>query len=142
MADYQSDLLPFPSAFLSTALPHLHERVILDPTAPSSVRVLGKSMHMLAAGWAAAIGWLWFETLQQHALRHSAPPPDYALATLTGGVMPALVMAIVGWAIARYAGRAPYAKLERREWWHAFWWSVFPNVLLFATVWVMLQEAR
>lgn len=142
MADYQGDLLPFPSAYLNAALPHLHERVIFDPSAPSAVRVLGKSMHVLAAGWALSISWLWIETLQQHFLRHNEPPPNYAMDTVASGVVPALVMALIGWAIARAAGRAPYRELERREWFHAFWWSIFPNAMLLLTVWVMLQEAR
>jgi hypothetical protein len=145
MADYPGeflpgDLFPFNAAFLSAALPHLHERVILDPSAPSSVRVLGKSMFVLAAGWLGAVGWLWWETLQQHQLRSGAFPELYAADTIAGGIVPALVMAVIGWLFARFAGRAPYAELERREWWHAFWWTLTPNALLLVTVWVMLQE--
>ena len=142
MADYPSELLSFSSPFLSPALPHLHERVIIDPSAPSAVRVLGKSMHVLAWGWALSVGWLWFATMQQHVLRHNEPPPYYAMDTVAGGAVPAALMALIGWAFKRYAGRAPYSALEKREWWHAFWWSLVPNLLLFLTVWVMLQEAR
>ena len=142
MADYDSELLSYPSAFLIAPLPHLHERAILDPSAPSSVRVLGKSMHAMAAGWTLAIGWLWVETLLQHFRRHDAPPPNYAIETVFGAVVPAIAMALIGWGIARVAGRAPYPRLERKEWWHAFWWSVFPNLMLLATVWVLIQDAR
>ena len=142
MADYQSELLSFPAPFLSPALPHLHERVIIDPSAPSAVRVLGRSMYVLAWGWALSVGWLWIATVQQHVRRHDTAPPYYAMDTVAGGAVPALLMALVGWAIARYAGRAPYAELERREWWHGFWWSFVPNALLLVTVWVMIKEGR
>lgn len=106
------------------------------------MRVLGKSMHVLAAGWALSIGWLWVETVQQHLYRRNVPPPSYALDTLASGALPAVVMALLGWGIARLVGRAPQADLERREWWHAFFWSLFPNLMLLVTVWVMVQEAR
>ena len=68
MAEYSDDLYPFSSAYLIAALPQLHERVIIDPSAPSAVRVFGKSMHVLAAGWLLATGLLWFATLPQHQL--------------------------------------------------------------------------
>ncbi len=143
MADYQSELMPLPPALLTAGHPDLvHERVSYKRPPTSSVRVLGKSMHVLAAGWALSIGWLWVETIQQHLYRHSVAPPYYALDTVASGALPALVMALIGWAIARFAGRAPQIDLERREWWHAFFWTLFPNIMLLATVWVMLQEAR
>ncbi|MGE0450648.1 MAG: hypothetical protein AB7Q29_13835 [Vicinamibacterales bacterium] len=123
-------------------MPPFDERVILDPLAPSAVRVLGRSMYLIAAGWALSISWLWVEGIRQHLRRYDAVPPDYALGTIAGGVAPALLMAGVGWIIGRYAGRAPYRTLDRREWRHALWWSLLPNVLLLATVWLMLQENR
>lgn len=141
MADYEDDLLRRPPDRL-TSWPIVSDRVTYNPNAPSSVRVLGKSMYVLAAGWTAAIGWLWVAAIQQHLLRRNVPPPFYAMDTVVSGILPALAMALVGWWIARMAGRAPYAQLERREWWHAFWWSIFPNIMLFVTVWVMIQEAR
>ena len=123
-------------------LPHVHEHVVIDLTRPSAVRVLGKSMYVLAIGWLASIGWLWVATLQQNLLRRGAFPPLYALDTLAGGVMPALLMAAIGWLFAKLTGRAPSNRLERREWGHAFWWSLVPNALLLFTVWVMLQEGQ
>jgi hypothetical protein len=48
----------------------------------------------------------------------------------------------MGWLFAKMTGRAPSPALERREWWHAVWWSLVPNALLLATVWVMLQEGQ
>jgi len=140
MQDYPGDLLPFSTAYSLAPLPHLHERVILDPTAPSAVRVLGKSMHVLAAGWTLAAGWLWIAMLQQHQLRHEVPPRLLAMDNFIGGAVPALVLAAIGWLFARVAGRAPYAALEGREWRHAVWWSIVPNAMLFLSVWVMLHE--
>ena len=51
-------------------------------------------------------------------------------------------MAFTGSIINRWAGPAPDSTMQRREWWHAFWWSVVPTALLLATVWVMIQESR
>jgi hypothetical protein len=140
MADYPGDLLPFPSPFL--ILPPVFDHVVIDPSKPSAVRVLGKSMYVLAVGWLASIGWLWAATLQQHYLRRAEQPPIYALDTLADGVIPALLMAAIGWLFAKMTGPAPDPKLERREWWHAVWWSVMPIALLLLTVWVMLQEGQ
>ena len=52
------------------------------------------------------------------------------------------MMSAVGWLFAKVCGPAPYRALERREWWHAFWWTLMPNLLLAVTVWVMLQEGQ
>jgi hypothetical protein len=146
MADYGSDLLSFEAvldrAFLTAPLPRLHEHVRIDPNAPSAVRVLAKSMHVLAVGWVAAVAWLWGATLQQHFLRHGIAPDNYAMDTVASGLIPAALIALAGLLITRWAGHAPNKYLQRREWWHAFWWCFVPNALLFITVWVMLQEAR
>ena len=99
-------------------------------------------MYVLAAGWVVAVGWLWMAELQQFIRRHCGPPPDYAAATMTSGFVPALFIALLGVLVGRWTGRAPEPELERREWWHAFWWSAVPNWLLFMTVWVMIQEGR
>src|SRR4051812_48662901 len=148
MADYPGDYLPgdllpyspYPSPFL--ILPNVNDRVVIDPSRPSAVRVLGKSMYVLAVGWFLSIGWLWFETVQQHQLRRGGWPPLMAIDTLAGGMVPALLMAAVGWLFAKITGPAPYRELERREWWHAFWWTITPIALLLVTVWVMLQEGQ
>ena len=66
MADYPGDLLTFSSPFL--ILPPVSDHVVIDPSKPSAVRVLGKSMYVLAVGWFISIGWLWVATLQQHHL--------------------------------------------------------------------------
>jgi len=68
MADYPGDLLSFEAvlnrAFLTGSLPSFREHMV-DPNAPSAIRVLAKSMHVLAIGWIASIAWLWLATLQQ-----------------------------------------------------------------------------
>jgi hypothetical protein len=108
----------------------------------SAVRVFGKSMHTLAAGWILSVAWLWVAEIQQHLLREGVAPPGYALNTLFLGLMPAAMIGLVGKAINRWAGPAPDDAMQRREWWHAIVWSVVPTALLLATVWVMIQESR
>ena len=125
MRDYPGDLFPSAVEYPFAPLPHLHEHVIIDRTAPSAVRVFGKSMFGVAAGWLLAIGWLWS--------RHVLAPDG-------GAFLPALIMIAVGGVFAWSLGRAPYAALERREWGHAAWWSAIPNAMLWATAWVILQQ--
>jgi len=109
---------------------------------PSAVRVFGKSMHMLAAGWAVAVAWLWVAQIQQHVLREGYAPPDYGLGTAIGGLIPSVLIALLGVAINRWAGRAPNKWLQRYEWLQAFWWSAVPNLLLLISVRVMILEAQ
>jgi hypothetical protein len=135
MAEYPGELLPFPPYLLSS-LPHLHERVILDPSKPSGVRVLGRSMFMVAAGWLVAIAWLWAAALQVPG------PLHLALGSIAPALAPALLMALVGYAFRRRLGRAPYSELEWREWRHAFGWSIVPNALLLSTAWVIISNAQ
>ena len=146
MADYPGDLLSFEAvlnrAFLTASLPPFHDRVVIDPNAPSGIRVLAKSMHVLAAGWVVSIVLLWLATLQQHVVRHGLAPTGYAVDTVFSGLIPAVVIAISGALISRWAGCAPNKYVNRKEWWHAFWWSFVPNALQLFTVWVMLQEGR
>ena len=114
-----------------------------DRPRTSAIRVLGKSMYVLSVGWFISVGWLWFAGLQQHVLRHYEAPPNYAMSMMmTGGLVPAAFMALCGWLVDRWAGRAPTRSLQIREWIHAFWWSFVPNVMLLVTVRVMILEAR
>jgi hypothetical protein len=108
----------------------------------SAVRVFGKSMHTLSGGWVVAVAWLWIAEIQQHVLRQGVPPPSYAMNTMLLGLVPAALIACMGVIINRWTGPAPNGAMQRREWWHAFWWSAVPNVMLLITVWVMIQEAR
>lgn len=145
MADYPGDFLSFEAvldrAFLTASLPPLHDHMI-DPYAPSGIRVLAKSLHALAIGWVVSVAWLWLATLQQHFIRQGFAPENYALDTVASGLIPAAIIASIGIGIARWAGRAPDKYLHRREWRHAFWWSLVPNALLLISVWVMIQEGR
>jgi hypothetical protein len=99
-------------------------------------------MHTLAAGWMIAVTWLWIAEAQQQLSRHGVPPPYYGARTLMSGILPASLLAVTGILFGHWAGLAPTKRVGRREWWHAFWWSFVPNVLLLGTVWVMIQEAR
>jgi hypothetical protein len=112
-----------------------------DPTRPSSVRVFGKSLHMLTAGWVVAVVWLWLAGLQQSALRDGAVPGDYGVRTLVLGAISAVLLEAFALWITNRTGRAPSRRLERREWHHAFWWSFFPNAMLWATVYLMILAA-
>ena len=115
---------------------------MIVPSRPSAVRVFGKSMHTFSAGWVVSVAWLWIAEVQQHLLRQGVAPPNYAAATLISGLVPAVLLALAGIALNRWTGPAPDAGLQRREWWHAFWWSFVPNAMLLVTVWVMIQEAK
>jgi hypothetical protein len=137
MTEYPGDLLPFPSAYLLSSLPHLHERVIRDPSKPSGVRVLGRSLFMIAAGWLLASGWLWLTAVQQPGMSSHA----FGLATIAAATVPAAIMALIGYLFGRYVGRASYPELNWREWRHAFGWSIVPNALLLSTAWLILTTA-
>lgn len=104
----------------------------------SHVRVFGKSLHLLAAGWFLAVGWLWMAELRIHVRRHDVLPPDYAAATLATGTISALVLEALAILVVRWTGAASTPLLQRREWHHAFWWSVFPNVLLLYTAYLLI----
>ena len=99
-------------------------------------------MHTLSAGWLVSVAWLWIAEVQQHLLRMGIAPPYYGAATIVSGLVPAVLLAWSGVAIGRWAGPPAVSGFDRREWWHAFWWSLVPNLLLLVTVWVMIQEAR
>jgi hypothetical protein len=104
----------------------------------SSIRVLGKSLHLLAAGWTVSVVWLWLAELRQHVRRHDVLPPDYAVATLITGTVAALILEAIAVLYMRWTGAAQSPAVERREWHHAFWWSVFPNVMLLYAVYLMV----
>jgi hypothetical protein len=114
---------------------------MVDPNKPSSVRVFGKSLHFLTAGWVGAVGWLWFAGLEQYVLRNGSAPADFGLSTLAMGVVSAIAIEAAAIGCVRWTGRAPHRWLERQEWHHAFWWSAVPNLLLLATVYLMIVAA-
>jgi hypothetical protein len=105
---------------------------------PSQVRVFGKSLHLLAAGWLFTVAWMWIAELRQHVRRHDVLPPDYAMATLVTGALWAVVLEVIAWLVVRWTGSAESAGLQRREWHHAFWWSFFPNVMLLYAAYLLI----
>lgn len=105
---------------------------------PSSARVFGKSMHVIAAGWALSVWWLWLAGVRQHLRRQGVMPPDFGLPILLVGAVAALIIWAVAVGFVRWSGPAPHAAIERREWRHAFWWALFPNVMLLGTVYLMI----
>ncbi len=108
---------------------------------PSSVRVFGKSVYVIAWGWFASVWWLWLAAMRQHLRRQGAFPPDYAISILLGGAAVGIGILIVARWLTRATGPAPDPRLERREWHHAFWWALFPNLMLLGTVWLMITAA-
>ena len=114
---------------------------MVDPNKPSSVRVFGKSLHFLTAGWVAAIAWLWLAGLEQYVVRNGSAPADFGMSTLIAGMVSAIGIEAAAIGCVRWTGRAPARWLERQEWHHAFWWSAVPNLLLLATVYLMIGAA-
>lgn len=105
---------------------------------PSAVRVFGKSLHVLAIGWALAVAWLWMAELRQHLQRHDVLPADFAAATLATGILATLALEALAIVFIRWTGAAGTPSVQRREWGHAFWWAVFPNALLLYAAYVMI----
>jgi hypothetical protein len=140
MADYASGPLPFVP--LTVPLAEARRLFMTDFSEPSSVRVFGKSLHWLAAGWMAAIWWLWLASLNQALVRRGVMPENYGASILVAGLLSALAIEFVAILFGRWTGRAPRPGLERREWRIAFWWAAVPNALLFLTVYVMIESTR
>jgi len=115
---------------------------VIDPSAPSQIRIFAKSMFIFAAGWLIAAVWLWYSGVQQHMLRHYEPPPQYALQTLIVVTSPAPFIALSGLLIRWWSGTAPTPALQRREWIAGFWWALCPNWIMFTTVYVMIRDLR
>jgi hypothetical protein len=104
----------------------------------SHVRVFGKSLHLLAAGWMVSVGWIWLAEIRQFVRRHDATPPDLAVTTLLTGAMSAVVLEVLAYLFVRWTGSASTPGLQRREWHHAFWWAAFPNLMLLYTVYILI----
>jgi hypothetical protein len=109
-----------------------------DTSHPSGVRVFGKSLYMLAGGWAASIVWLWLVGLRQHVVRFGTPPDDFALSLLIAAAIPALALALLAHSFAKLTGGAANAVQEKHEWRHAFLWALFPNLFLLATAYTLI----
>jgi hypothetical protein len=135
----RTDFFSLYAAYLIPPLPHLHEHVIIDPSKPSGIRVFGKSLFMLAAGWGLAVAALAQSAVRPEVFGLSLWPSIHPLDTIALGIVPALLMVLGGWAWGRITGRAPYRELELREWRHAFGWCIVPNTMLLATTWLILN---
>jgi hypothetical protein len=140
VADYAGGSLPFIP--LTVPLAEARRLFMTDFSEPSSVRVFGKSLHWLAAGWTVAIWWLWLAGVNQSLIRRGEMPENFGASTLIAGLVSALAIEAVAILFVRWTGRAPRPGLERREWRHAFWWSAVPNALLLATVYIMIESTR
>jgi hypothetical protein len=117
---------------------------------PSGVRVLAKSLHLLAVCWLVCVCWLWVAQIQLHLRRFDALPEGYAVSTLIEGVIPAMAIEVMAIGLAKLISKVPGSADSmvpgpadsRREWGHAFWWTVVPNLLLLGTAYLMILEAN
>ena len=104
----------------------------------SSARVFGKSLHWLAAGWTVAVVWLYVAQMQRGWLLDPLLPTNYHVETLLEGLLPAVLVEIMGIVSGLLTGPAPTRSLERHEWLQAFVWSLFPNVMVLYTVYLIV----
>jgi len=87
-----------------------------------------------------SVGWLWFAQLEQSLRRDGVPPPGYAVATIVEGIVPALLIELMAALLAKWMVTAPGTADPRREWHHAFWWTLVPNLMLIGTTYLMILE--
>jgi len=110
---------------------------------PSSIRVFAKSLHLIAAGWLLGVLWLWLSQIQQNVIRFGVPPEGYAMNTLLEGIFPAALLELAALYVVDFIRKAPPGTEQRwREWHHAFWWALVPNLLIFATAYLLIYEGR
>lgn len=112
----------------------------MTPARPSALRVLKKSLHFLSAGWGVSVCWLWIAQIQMNLARYGAAPADYAIGTIIEGVFPAALVELMAVLLDRWMVTAPGIADPRREWRHAFWWTLVPNIMLLGTVYLMTVE--
>ena len=109
-----------------------------DTSRPSAVRVFGKSLYMLAGGWVTSVLWLWLVGLRQYVDRFGTTPDDFSVSLVLAGVIPMLALALLARTFGKLPGVAAKAVQEKHEWWHAFWWALFPNLFLLATACLLI----
>jgi hypothetical protein len=107
---------------------------------PSGIRVLAKSLHLLALGWMISVVWLWTAQVQVNVSRFGVPPPGYAFRTLIEGVIPALLVELMAIGMDSAIARVSGGTDSRGEWWSAFLWTVVPIALLLGTVYLMIPH--
>jgi hypothetical protein len=108
---------------------------------PSGIRVFAKSLHLLALGWMVGVVWLWLGQLQMNIQRLGAAPQGYGTRTLIEGLIPALLVELMAIGTDALIARVSGVGDRRREWLHAFMWTLGPMVFLLATVYLMLSGA-
>ena len=109
---------------------------------PSGIRVLAKSFHLLAVGWFVCVSWLWVAQIRLQFRRFDTPPEGYAVSTLIDGALPTLAIEGMAIALTIWISKVPGSGDSRREWLHAFWWTLVPNLLLLGTAYLMILEAN
>ena len=112
---------------------------------PSSIRVLAKSLHLLAVCWLVCVCWLWVAQIRLQFRRFDAPPEGYAVSTLIEGAVPMAAIEGMAVALASFISTVsvvPGPADSGREWLHAFWWTIVPNLLLLGTAYLMILEAN
>ena len=107
---------------------------------PSAIRVFHKSLHLLSAGWFASVWWLWLAQIEQTLRRVGMPPDHYAVATLIAGAIPVILVEFCALLMGRWMVTAPGVAAPWREWHHAFWWTLVPNLMLIGTTYLMILE--
>jgi hypothetical protein len=107
---------------------------------PSSIRVLAKSLHLLAVCWLVCVCWLWVAQIRLQFRRFDTPPEGYAVSTLIEGAVPLATIEMMAIALAAAISTVPGPAESGREWLHAFWWTVVPNFLLLGTTYLMILE--
>lgn len=109
---------------------------------PSGLRVLAKSLHLLALGWLVTVAWVWIAQIQLNLERFGTPPEAYAVRTLVEGVIPALLVEMMAFWMASLIARVKGSGDGRREWLHALWWTLVPNLLILGTAYLMILASR
>jgi len=104
----------------------------------SGVRIFGKSLHWLAAGWLIALAWLWVAQIQRGWLLEPEAATNYHPDIIIAAVVPALLFEVIALVWAKLSGPAPAPHIGRREWLDAFLWSFFPNFMILYTVHLMI----
>ena len=104
--------------------------------------MFAKSFHLLAVCWLVCVCWLWVAQIRLQFRRFDRPPEGYAVATLVEGAVPTVAIEGTAIALAILISMVPGAADSRREWLHAFWWTIVPNLLLLGTAYLMILEAN
>ena len=62
------------------------------------------------------------------------------MRTIAEGVIPALLVEMLAFWLASLIARVKGSGDARREWLHAFWWTLVPNLLLLGTAYLMIAS--